>query len=202
MIYDQAAGHGKTRAEVERASKGQTQLVSQLPPYEKRSARFGPYDFSLAQAGAQLTCPNEKISQVAYRSGSGDGCDFRFFDFQCWSGEPPIHMNAKRADLSKHCPVWEQCRDNRQVPRSMRQVFISDYREQVLAAQCYNQSDDFRQEMNNVPWSSASYLNSPITTARANVANAVLTMRIGKPRCVPPPTTSNSGCAAYISSEI
>jgi len=147
LIYDQAGGHGKTRAEVERASAGQTQLVSQLPPYEKRSERFGPYDFSLAQAGAQLTCPNGKVSQVAYRSGSGDGRDFRFFDFQCWSGEPPIHMNAKRDDLSKRCPVWEQCRDNRQGPRAMRQVFICDYREQVLAAQRYNQSDDFRQEM-------------------------------------------------------
>jgi hypothetical protein len=145
LIYDQAGGHGKTRAEVERASDGQTQLVSQLPPYEKRSERFGPYDFSLSQDGAQLTCPNGKVSQVAYRSGSGDGRDFRFFGFQCWHDEPPIHM--KQADLSNRCPLWGQCRDNRQGPRGMRQVFISDYREQVLAAQQYNQSDEFRQEM-------------------------------------------------------
>jgi len=145
LIYDQAGGHGKTRAEVERVSEGQTQLVSQLPPYEKRSERFGPYDFSLSQDGSQLTCPNGKVSQVAYRSGSGDGRDFRFLGFQCWHDEPPVHM--KQADLSKRCPLWEQCRDNRQGPRVMRQVFISDYREQVLAAQQYNQSDEFRQEM-------------------------------------------------------
>lgn len=149
LIYDQAAGNGKTRAEVERTSQGQTQLVSNLPPYEKRSERFGPYDFALSSDGEQLTCPNGKISKIAYRSGSGDGCDFRFFDFQCWSGESPIHM--KNADLARRCPLWEQCRDSRQGPRAMRQVFISDYRAQVLAAQQYNQSDEFRQEMKQRP---------------------------------------------------
>jgi len=145
LIYDQAAGSGKTRADVAQASAGLTQLISRLPPYEKRSERFGPYDFSLAQDGAQLTCPNGKVSQVAYRSGSGDGRNFRFFDFQCWHDEPPVHM--KKADLSKRCPLWEQCRDSRQGPRAMRQVFISDYREQVLAAQQYNQTDEFKYEM-------------------------------------------------------
>jgi hypothetical protein len=147
LIYDQAAGNGKTHAEVERVSEGQTQLVSHLPPHEKRSERFGPYDFSLSPDGKQLTCPNGKVSGVAYRSGAGDGRDFRFFDFQCWSGEPPDQMNAKRADLSRRCPLWKQCRDRRQGPHTMRQVFISDYREQVLAAQQYNQSDEFRAEM-------------------------------------------------------
>jgi hypothetical protein len=149
LIYDQAAGHGKTRAEVEQASDGQTQLVSHIPPHEKHSERFGPYDFSLAPDGEALTCPNGKISTVAYRSGSGDGRDFRFFDFQCWSGEPPARMD--KADLTKRCPLWEQCRDSRQGPRAMRQAFISDYREQVLAAQQYNQSDEFRAEMKQRP---------------------------------------------------
>ena len=74
-----------------------------------------------------------------------DGRDFRFFDFQCWSDEPPLHM--KGADLSTRCPLWEQCRDSHQGPRAMRQVFISDYRDQVLAAQQYNQTDDFKYEM-------------------------------------------------------
>jgi hypothetical protein len=149
LIYDQAAGNGKTRAEVQLASNGQTQLVAHLPPYEKRSVRFGPYDFSLSPDGKSLTCPNGKISGIAYRSGAGDGRDFRFFDFHCWSGEPPTRMS--NADLSKRCPLWEQCRDNRQGPRAMRQVFISDYREQVLAAQLYNQTDEFRQEMKKRP---------------------------------------------------
>jgi hypothetical protein len=145
LIYDQAAGSGKTRADVAQASAGLTQLISHLLPYEKRSSRFGPYDFSLSQDGAQLTCPNGKVSQVAYRSGSGDGRDFRFFDFQCWSDEPPIHM--KGADLSRRCPLWEKCRDSHQGPRSTRNVFISDYRDHVLAAQQYNQTDDFLYEM-------------------------------------------------------
>ncbi len=145
LIYDQAAGSGKTRADVVQASAGQTQLISRLPPYEKRSSRFGPYDFSLAQDSASLTCPNGKVSHVAYRSGSGDGRDFRFFDFQCWSTDPPIHM--KGADLSRRCPLWEKCRDAQQGPRSTRHVFISDYRDQVLAAQQYNQTDDFLYEM-------------------------------------------------------
>jgi transposase len=149
LIYDQAAGNGKTRAEVQLASDGRTQLVSHLPPYDKRSERFGPYDFSLSPDGKQLTCPNEKVSGIAYRSGTGDGRDFRFFDFQCWSGEPPTRM--EKADLSMRCPLWEKCRDSRQGPRAMRQVFISDYREQVLAAQQYNQTDEFRQEMKKRP---------------------------------------------------
>jgi len=144
LIYDQAAGNGKTRAEVEQASGGDTRLVSQLPPHEKRSERFGPYDFTLADDGMSLVCPNGKVN-IGYRSGSGDGRDFRFLDFQCWAGEPPAHM--KNADLSQRCPLWEQCRDGKQGPRTMRQVFISDYREQVLAAQQYNQTDEFRAEM-------------------------------------------------------
>jgi len=149
LIYDQAAGTGKTRAEVEQASQGQTQLVSKLSPYEKRSDRFGPYDFALADDGQELVCPNGRVSKVAYHSGAGDGRAFRFFDFQCWEGKPPARM--KSADLSKRCPLWEQCRDSRQGPRAMRQVFISDYREQVLAARQYNQTDEFRQDMKQRP---------------------------------------------------
>jgi len=34
LIYDQAAGSGKTRADVAQASVGLTQLISRLPPYE------------------------------------------------------------------------------------------------------------------------------------------------------------------------
>jgi hypothetical protein len=39
------------------------------------------------------------------------------------------------------------CRDSQQGPRSTRHVFISDYRDQVLAAQQYNQTDEFKYEM-------------------------------------------------------
>jgi len=145
LIYDKAAGSGKTRSEVFAASDAQTQLVARLLPYDQRSTRFGPYDFTLSPDGAALTCPNDKTSTTAYRSGSGDGRDFRFFACQCWSGLPPKRM--KNADLSQRCPLWEQCRDLRQGPAAMRHVFISDYRQQVLAAKAYNQTPDFRREM-------------------------------------------------------
>lgn len=154
LIYDKAAGSGKVRAEIEAASNGQTQLVAQSVPYDQRSQRFGPYDFSLSEDGMTLTCPNGKSSTCAYRSGSGDGRDFRFFARQCWAvqntayGEPPKRMKAASAEqLAARCPLWEQCRDNRQGPGATRQVFISDYRNQVLAAEAYNQTEDFRHEM-------------------------------------------------------
>lgn len=145
LIYDQAAGSGKTRTQVDQSSHGQTQLVARCPPHEKRSPRFGPYDFSLSPDNQALTCPAGRVSTSTYRSGAGDGRTFCFFACQCWQGEPPKRM--KMADLSQRCPLWEQCRDNRQGPSRMRQVFISDYRQQVLDAEAYNQGERFKQEM-------------------------------------------------------
>jgi len=145
LIYDQAAGAGKTRAELQKASDGQTLLVSKLPLYEKRSERFGPYDFTLSQDGKTLTCPNGKTSPVAYPAGGGHGRDFCFYDYQCWSGQLPT--GKKTPDLSQRCPLWEQCRKPDQGSRTMRQVFISNYRDQVLAAQRYNDTETFRYEM-------------------------------------------------------
>ncbi len=150
LIYDKAAGSGKTRADVEEASDGQTQLVAKSLPYDQRSERFGPYDFSLSPDGKVLTCPNGKTSTAAYASGSGDGRDFRFYACQCWlNGEPPTRM--KTADLTQRCPLWEKCRDSRSGPGAMRQVFISDYRQHVLAAEVYNQTEDFQHEMKQRP---------------------------------------------------
>jgi hypothetical protein len=149
LIYDMAAGSGKIRADVEQASAGKTQLVAQQLPYEKRSPRFGPYDFTLAEDRQVLTCPNGQTSRVAYPSQSGEGRNFRFYAFQCWQGVVPRRM--KSADLACRCPLWEQCRDSRQGPGSMRQVFISDYREHVLEAEAYNQTETFKQEMKQRP---------------------------------------------------
>jgi hypothetical protein len=93
----------------------------------------------LAEDGESLTCPAGKVSTTAYASQSGDGRTFRFFACQCWlDGEPPTQM--KKADLFQRCPLWEQCRENRQGPGSQRQVFISAYRQEVLDAQAYNQT--------------------------------------------------------------
>mgnify|MGYP001792273172 CR=1 FL=1 len=46
LIYDQAASAGRTRAEVAKASHGQTQLVACIPP-AATAGRFGPNDFHL-----------------------------------------------------------------------------------------------------------------------------------------------------------
>lgn len=145
LIYDTAGGSGKVRAEVEAASAGQTELVAKLPPCDKGSERYSPYDFTLSEDHHTLTCPNGKSSSIAYPSRSGDGDNFRFFAFQCWQGSPPAHMEG--ADLSMRCPFWEKCRDSRQGPRTMRHVFISDYRDQVLAAQKVNQTEGFTLDM-------------------------------------------------------
>jgi hypothetical protein len=144
LIYDKAAGHGKTRAEVEDASDGQTIISAPLLDYAGRSARFGPYHFSLSEDGSTLTCPNGKTTDVNYRSTAGDGRTFRFVAQQCWQGQPPTRL--KNADLSLRCPLWDQCRDSRQGLRSMRQVFISDYRTQVEAAQSYNQTKEYQRD--------------------------------------------------------
>lgn len=144
MIYDTAAGNGKTRAEVADASDGQTIISAPLPDYAGRSERFGPYDFTLSEDGDTLTCPNGKSTDVNYRSVAADGCTFRFVAQQCWQGKPPTRL--KNADLSLRCPLWEQCRDSRQGLRSMRQVFISDYRMQVETAQAYNQTKEYKRD--------------------------------------------------------
>jgi hypothetical protein len=149
LIYDQAAGCGKTRAEVEQASNGHTLLVSRLPPFERRTDLFGPYDFTLSEDGNQLTCPNGKTSLVSYPAGGGEGRDFRFFDYQCWQGELP--KGKKAPAPTQCCPLWENCRMATQGPRTIRKVFISHYRDQVLAAQQYNQTEGFDHEMKMRP---------------------------------------------------
>ena len=150
LIYDQAAGTGKARADVATVSGGQTQLVSRLLPYDKNSQRFGPYDFNLSEDGKVLTCPAGKQSTTAYNSIPGEGRNFRFFACQCWlNAEPPTRM--KNADLTQRCPLWEKCRDMRQGPGSMRQVFISDHRRYVLEARQYNQTETFQLEMQQRP---------------------------------------------------
>jgi hypothetical protein len=123
FIYDAAAGTGKTYALVAQATHGRTQLVSPLIDYAKHADRFTPDDFSLSADDATLTCPSGHTTTLAYRSGSGDGRSFRFFD----CGE---------------CPLAERCRDPKSAPERMRQVFISDYRDHLIAARAYAQTED------------------------------------------------------------
>jgi IS5 family transposase len=134
FIYDAAAGAGKTRAQVNQATGGRTQLVSPLLPYEKRTDLFTPERFQLSDEGTRLTCPNGQATATAYRSGSGDGRVFRFLGRQC-----------------QGCPLWAQCRSQKPGSRAMRQVFISDYRREVDTARAYNQTDAFKADMKRRP---------------------------------------------------
>jgi hypothetical protein len=149
LIYDLAAGCGKTRAEVEAISNGQTHVSAKLPAYETRTNLYAPYDFSLSDDGKTLTCPNGQSTDVAYRAG--DGRTFRFYDFHCWKGALPKGKQAPDPSVVIRCPLWDKCRGAEQGPRSTRQVFISDYREQVLAARAYNQTEEFEQDMKARP---------------------------------------------------
>jgi hypothetical protein len=51
------------------------------------------------------------------------------------------------ANLSLRCPLWEQCRGLNSGPGSKRPVFISDYRQYVLAAEAYSHTEAFQVEM-------------------------------------------------------
>lgn len=130
LIYDKAAGSGKCLAAVKRASEGQTQLVAALIDYDQRATRFSPTDFSLSPDGRALTCPEGICSSSAFRSGSGDGWTFRFSASQC--------AGCSRRNL---------CRDPHAQANGFRQVFISDYRHLLAAAQAYNQTDLFKADM-------------------------------------------------------
>ena len=132
IIYDAAAGDGKTHARVALATHGRTQLVAPLRDYTPHDGQFSPDDFALSDDGRALSCPNGQTSTTAYRSGSGDGRSFRFFGCE-------------------HCPLAARCRDPKQDADRMRQVFISDYRDDWNAARAYAQTEAFHLDMQRRP---------------------------------------------------
>lgn len=129
MIYDQAAGTGKTRAEVAKESHGQTQLVARIPP-NNCGKRYGPDDFQLSEDGETMTCPNGQISSASYASSEPAGVHFHFQGSQC-----------------QGCPLRDKCRDPKANPNGIRKVFISQYRDHVVQAKLYNQTADFGKDM-------------------------------------------------------
>jgi hypothetical protein len=127
LIYDQAAGAGRTRAEVAKASAGQTQLVARIPP-STVNGRFGPDAFHFDAQGA-LACPQQRNTTTHFRSHR-DGDIFEF-----------------SAKCCAACPLWNDCRDPKANPKGPRRVFISDYQNEIAQAQAYNQTAQFKQEM-------------------------------------------------------
>jgi hypothetical protein len=128
LIYDQAAGAGKTRAEVVRVSHGQTQLVARIPPASV-SGRFTPDDF-LVQEDGHLQCPAQRQADNAYRSNNRDGWIHQF-----------------KAKTCQDCPLWDQCREAGARLDGPRRVFISDYRAEIQQARAYNQTPAFQDDM-------------------------------------------------------
>ncbi len=128
FIYDAAAGKGKTHAAVQKATQGRTQLVAPIVSTNKKAKRFTPNDFTLSAEGTCLTCPNQKSTCTAYRSG--DGRNF------CFS-----------ASVCQGCSLWSDCRDLKANPEGIRHVFISDHRHLLEQAHAYNQTDAFKADM-------------------------------------------------------
>lgn len=128
LIYDQAAGTGRTRAEVERVSAGQTQLVARIPPSSPQG-RYGPEHFYL-DAERALVCPAGRRTTSHYRAGQQDAWQYEFTAKTC-----------------QDCPLWTQCHEPGARANGPRRVFLSDYQEQIRQARIYNQSGAFKDDM-------------------------------------------------------
>lgn len=110
VVMDQAGGWGKTRAQVDAVSAGQTAMVAWVPQSGGSAPhRFSVADFRVDAARTRGACPNGVVSTKAYHHGEGDGVFFRFLASQCAG-----------------CPLWSQCRDPEASPKGHRSVSISD----------------------------------------------------------------------------
>lgn len=128
LVYDQAGGTPKTIADVLVAGQGRTQLVVHMVDYNPNRTRFGPQDFSLTENG--LTCPYGQTATRFYRSGSGEGWNYRFLPQQCAA-----------------CPLHRLCRNPQAKTDGYRQVYISDHILKGRNAIAYAKTDDFQAEM-------------------------------------------------------
>ncbi len=132
LIYDQAAGHGKTAAQIEKRSKQETQLVCKPMPKKKKKQAdaFTHEDYRYDPDKHTLTCPNGRIATRVYRSGSGDGDNFRFVAGQCIG-----------------CPLRKPCRGSAAIPTTPKSIFISAYHAARQRLETYSQTDEFKQDM-------------------------------------------------------
>jgi hypothetical protein len=123
-IMDAAGGWGKTRAQIDLASDGQTRMVAPLPQGGGSDPnRFNVADFVVDPERTSCTCPNGVISTRVYRHGNGEGVSFRFLASQC-----------------QGCPLWPRCRDVEANPKGQRSVFITDYHVYLREALGFNQT--------------------------------------------------------------
>jgi hypothetical protein len=125
LLMDQAAGHGKTRAQADALSQGQTTVVAHIPQSGGVDlSRFTPADFRISDDGQACTCPNGVTSTRRYAHGDSDGVFFRFTAAMC-----------------RGCPLWSDCRDPESKPNAHRTVYVSDYLPYLRAAARFNATE-------------------------------------------------------------
>lgn len=126
LVMDQAGGMGKTRAQVEIVSQGQTRMVAQVPQScVDGRARFTPADFRVTGAGDACICPNGVTSRHVYHHSHDEGVEFRFFGGECCG-----------------CPLWERCRGPASKATSQRSVYLSAYHAHQREAAAFNTSEE------------------------------------------------------------
>lgn len=131
LIYDQAAGAGRTRAQVRQVSAGRTQLVARIPPSSVKG-RFGPQDFHF-NSSEELVCPQGRITAAHFRA------------------DPDAEQYEFSAKVCADCPLWKDCRDPKASLTGPRRVFISDHQPEIRLAQVYNQTPQFKKDMKQRP---------------------------------------------------
>lgn len=125
LIMDQAGGMGKTRADLEAVSGGQTSLIARIPPTAADGAgRLSATAFVLSADGQRLTCPNGRVSTRQYPHSRGEGVRFTFGSRQC-----------------QGCPLWDACRGPEGKPNVVRFVYVTPYHAYVRAAAQFNQTE-------------------------------------------------------------
>ncbi len=131
LVYDQAAGDGKTMARVAEATDGETQLVAQMRNYGKRTKQFSPSDFYYNKEEHTLTCPNGVTTNHVSLHPTGEGWSFRF---------------ERKRDGCASCPLLQACYKNTETQKR-RTVFISLHFNFFLLGVIYMTSETFRDEM-------------------------------------------------------
>ena len=144
VVGDQAYGNGKTRAQVEAVSDGQTTVIAGVPGQAQSNLRFSPADFTLSDDGFTLDCPNEVSSTKRYDNGKGD--TFHFSPEMCQGC--PFWQSAE--EIEQH-PNQPYCRNPKSKETSSRTVFISNFRPQIETAIEYNSTAQFKEEMKRRP---------------------------------------------------
>lgn len=150
VIFDRAGGSGKTRYRIAQLTGGKTTVIAYTMPYDERTDRFVPTDFSLSPDAQTLTCPFGKTTAIVFNHGHGDGRMFRFRDELCQACPFNPHTHPAcldpQADLEAPLPPSGHriCRDPKAKADSFRMVYISSYRQILEQAEAFNQTQIFK----------------------------------------------------------